>query len=613
MATFTVTYDAGTAGRLTNADATTGFTADGATPTAEPDFVYQGSGSVSILVKLSEVGMYYTSSSTDMTTPKVVLFKVIQTNYGAIDGNGLQVRVGSGTGAYAYYYLYTASTYPTSGGWQLVAIDPNETGWRTGTTGSPSLSAATYWAIRSDCSATAKTQNVALDAIDVFAVGTGLTGVGGDGASADGTFADFLSFDEGTSTNRYGIVSSKSGIYYVNGVLTIGSATETDFADSNRVLVFPQQYVSTGFCGIDWNLSNTNSVMSATNCVFNARGSNYGGTRDTRPDHDVYGTNGSLSLDGSTFNVFRKATLNTKVSAEGCTFINGGNIAANGASMIGSVVSGSSVAIDGSALTWNVPTDTDGYLDDMTFTKGGFAHHAIELGVTSPSSVTLRGVTFSGFNASNSQNDSVIYVAKASNSVTINAVSCSGTVSYKSAGATVTVVVDPVTLSVDVVDINTGDPISGARVWVPVASAIGGWPYEDSVSITRSGSTATVSHTAHGLSTNDWVWVQGATEDEYNITAQITKINDDSYSYTVTGTPTTPAGGSPTATFVVISTTTDAFGNASASYSYADNQPISGRVRTASGAGPYYKTAPITGSIDSTKGLTVTVQMIPDE
>lgn len=64
-------------------------------------------------------------------------------------------------------------------------------------------------------------------------------------------------------------------------------------------------------------------------------------------------------------------------------------------------------------------------------------------------------------------------------------------------------------------------------------------------SITRSGSTATVSLTKHNLADGDTVTISGATQAEYNITAVITYIGLNTFSYQVSGTPATPATGSP--------------------------------------------------------------------
>ena len=197
--------------------------------------------------------------------------------------------------------------------------------------------------------------------------------------------------------------------------------------------------------------------------------------------------------------------------------------------------------------------------------------------------------------------------------MTINVIGCTGNITYKTAGATVVLVVDPVTLAVHVQNINTGTALAGARVWVPVTSTAGGKPYNATVTITRSGATATVAHTGHGMATNDWIWITGCTDPLYNGTFQITKTSADAYTYVMAGTPgTSPAAGSPKATFVVLNGVTNGTGDISASYSWLAAQPVNGRVRSATGAGPFYKTAPATGTISTTAGLALTVQMIPD-
>jgi len=61
--------------------------------------------------------------------------------------------------------------------------------------------------------------------------------------------------------------------------------------------------------------------------------------------------------------------------------------------------------------------------------------------------------------------------------------------------------------------------------------------------ITRSGSTATVSCTGHGYLTGQFIEVRGADQSAYNGDVQITVINANSFSYAVTGTPSTPATG----------------------------------------------------------------------
>lgn len=66
-------------------------------------------------------------------------------------------------------------------------------------------------------------------------------------------------------------------------------------------------------------------------------------------------------------------------------------------------------------------------------------------------------------------------------------------------------------------------------------------------SITRIAATATVTITNHGLLTGDYVKIAGANEAEYNGTYQITKTGANTFTYSVTGVPATPATGTITA------------------------------------------------------------------
>lgn len=66
--------------------------------------------------------------------------------------------------------------------------------------------------------------------------------------------------------------------------------------------------------------------------------------------------------------------------------------------------------------------------------------------------------------------------------------------------------------------------------------------------ITRVAAVATVNLPSHGYSTGDIRTHEGADQAEYNVTATITKIDGDNYSFSVSGTPATPATGTITAT-----------------------------------------------------------------
>jgi hypothetical protein len=447
MAAFSVAFD-GT--RVVDASVTTNWTAETATPTAETDYFYQGTGCISCQIKTAETGFYYTSASTSMTG-KTWLAKVIITNKDALDGNGIVLRIGSATTAYYNYNIYSATTYPIPGGWQIVAIDPNVSQWRTGTTGSPNLGAVIYWAVRADCSATSKAPNLGIDAIDWVTNGTGLTGTGGDGASADGTFTDFVTADEGTANNRWGVVATRGGILYVTGVLTIGTATETDFTDSNRVLVFTDNRVTNGFCGVDFGLQNASSVISITNTLFNGRGT-LTGSDDTRPDFTATGTSGTLALTSCTFNTFRNIDLTSTCTLTSCNFVSGLKITQSSAVLNGCVISGATTATGVAFITSNNPANISNC--EFTFSAG----HAIE--ITTAGTYSFSGNFFTGYGADGT-NSAAIY-NNSGGAVTLNITSGSTPTVRNGAGASTTIN-NAVTLTITTVNTSNA-PLSGINV-----------------------------------------------------------------------------------------------------------------------------------------------------
>lgn len=70
-----------------------------------------------------------------------------------------------------------------------------------------------------------------------------------------------------------------------------------------------------------------------------------------------------------------------------------------------------------------------------------------------------------------------------------------------------------------------------------------GYPTQSITSITRSGSTATATKASHGYSNGNIISISGAVEDEYNGNVQIFNVSTDTFDYTVSGTPSSPATG----------------------------------------------------------------------
>jgi hypothetical protein len=458
----TVTFDAGAGGRLDAAENTGAWSADGVSPAQEPDFVYHGTYSISAKIKTTEAGYYCTTASTDMTTPKVWLCKILATNKDALTGVNLRVRIGSSTSAYYYYELFSPTTYPIAGGWQIVPIDPNVSAYRTGSSGTPSLSGVTIFYLRADFSTTAKSENVALDAIDVITSGTGLTVTG-----SSSVFQDFIDFDEGTYTNRYGIVTTKGGVLFITGVLTIGSATATAFDDSYQTLVFPTGRFSTGFCGVDVSLANASTDVALASCTLIGRGSlNYlSSGQDTRPDFTVTNTSGVFAMDACTLINFRALTFTSTCTITDSSFVTSLSLTQAQATFDNCTFDSPTNTTSNAFITAVDPSD----FSNCSFISGG-AGHALELTSASGSPFTFDGNTFSGYSGTpgsnltpgTGSNDAAIF-NNSGTDITINLTNTSSIPSVRNAASCTTTINNNVTYTITVQD-EGASVIVGAQV-----------------------------------------------------------------------------------------------------------------------------------------------------
>ena len=496
MAAFTVSAPSANVERLDDAQSNTNWTGS---DSVETDYYWNSNAGettfacIAQQIKTNRDDHYLTASvgtladttdfSTATGTRKVAVLKVIMTNALAADGNGIELYVGSADGNSVGYYVFGNSgttghdkDYPAVLGWQVVCIDPavyedNTTagnkGYGGGTmrlnTAGPTLTAIDTYQFVADAAAQAKAPNFGAGAVDVVVHGKGLLGV--DGSTGDGTFVDFVTYDYDTVSNRYGIVTQSQGILYVNGVIQLGeSATATFFTDTNRTLVFPEHYVFTGFCGVDFDIQNASTDINITNCVFNGRGNAYeagastgAAAHDTRPDYDVTGTSGAILVNGCTFNGYRQLTLTSVCDFQSNSFASGGeSITVADANIAGSSFSGFTGAADDAYIDWNTNSNGATDLADLTFAKGTNAHHAISFGTSSATTINLNVWTVSGFNASDGQNDSVLHFQDRGSDTTwtINVSGNSGTISYKKAraGDTVSVLTDQRTVTINARD-----------------------------------------------------------------------------------------------------------------------------------------------------------------
>jgi len=557
----------------------------------ESDYFIQGISCISRNPFSSSIrGMLYNSSQTVPAGDAVFMWCWcgVSAAINTEAGGGMQICIGNLTTAFKAWYVRGSDTYQY-GGWICIPVDPTIT--EDVAVGAPT-SVTSQFGVRWDVPAAGPARGFPF-AIDAIRRGRTLTITDGD----SGGYATFVlaAAENDDQTNRWGLFQEIDGGYLQQGLFLMGTAgLAVDFRDANRnIAIADTKKVGANFN--EFEVRNASSNLEWTNIVIAPLGTTSRGRfvnsnnatiskigcSFTRMDTFVYGSNSTL-----TDTTFRQCALVTQSSATftNCTF-------------------------EESRATSALLSNNPGLVSGCRFVSDGTGH-AIE--ITTAGSYTFDDNEFSGYaGADGSTGNEAIY-NNSGGAVTLNVSGGVGVYSVRnSAGSTTTVVQGAVTLAVTVLDANN-DPIENAIVLVRAVA--GPLPANASVSITRASTTATVTHTAHGLDTGDKVLILGCAELEYNNVHEITVTGVDSYTYTVAGSPATPATGTPTSTFVALTGLTNASGQISASRVYSANQPISGRVRKSTPADPpLYKARVFPGTLLSASGLVVTVPMELDE
>lgn len=392
--------------------------------TLDTDIKVEGANAVSGIFRADAATGYYTAASAPITAAGKTFRGWILTNnlpYMEPESNGgYELLVYDGTNT-AYRTVFGQDTY--AGGWFNVVYDMDSI---TGVT----LANVRRWGYRAQHSASAKNAINTWADVMRYLDGYSMTG----GTSGDKVrLVDVATVDK---TNAYGVVNNYEGIYYATGTITLGTGATSHYFEMNGdVIVFLAKPVKAGLYKISGVGSGTNILI--TGSVLRANGT----TDATRFILDFSESNlASLSFTNNLVVRAGAVTFKDGQTATGNTFSNCGQITPNGANMSGSLVSAYAGTADSSAMIYDVNLDPIGELDNMSFTKGSTATHAITFGTSSPTTVTLNGLKFSGYNASNGQNDSTLYFARTTGTVTVNLSGVTGNVSYKTAGATISIV-----------------------------------------------------------------------------------------------------------------------------------------------------------------------------
>ena len=386
---------------------------------------------------------------------------------------GMRIGIGSGSGDIDLWNAqgndYGRNPY---GGWANVAIDPEFAGGYDERVGSPTPGEYRYfWSAPFLLSAVSKGNPHCVDAIRYGRAE--LIVRGGNDSSAD--FCTFLGMAAANDADlaRWGLFQEQFGTYLWKGLMTLGeSGTEVDFFDSNRVIIVddtPRTYRA--FNRIEIN--DVNSIVDWSSISFISTAILSPGQFEVIDDA-VVNMDGCSFTDMDTF-IFQSNSTIINTIFQGC-----GPIAGAGGIFTGSKVLESSIDVDSdssvafpdkSAFIWDVNVNPDGKLDDMTFVKGANTHHAIEFGTTSPTTMTIRGMTTSGFNSANDHDDSTFHILRDSGDVTINVVDGVGNFSYRTEGANVTIntgktlTLTGLPLGAEITIMRAGDDSSAAELY----------------------------------------------------------------------------------------------------------------------------------------------------
>lgn len=474
-------------GEITDAETTTGWAAyggGGAGLDNNADIAMQGSFCVAKQITNADKGVYFTGSASLAAGDHIFAWLFCGTP-GLTDtkqNKGASILVGSGSNAYCQYHVEGNDTYGASGRVaKCYAVDYSvrntnaSAPYRTAT-GNPGAS-PTVFGGGLVTTASVKGFNLGVDAIR-FGTGAYLTGgeliSEGDASDNPATFAGFQAYNDGIS-NRFGLLTRVGGGYELQGRFAIGqnaskTATRCVFKDSDRsIAIVDTEHAASTFNQIVVDQAST--YCEWTNISFTALGT-------TAPGNIAINA-GTFNATGGTWTGLGTIGLSSGSTIDGTTFRQTGVVTQNGASISSATFDRCATVVSDTPASFT----NNAFVGDGTTTPG----HAIDFGTisggTSGSPITINWSNSldNGANASvwegSTQGQTAGTQGTANDAIVVNVTAGSFCKIAVGAGATIPTVqntgtgtleitANEVTLTITVVDIDTGSPIEGAMVYV---------------------------------------------------------------------------------------------------------------------------------------------------
>lgn len=422
--------------------------------------------------------------------------------------------------------------------------------------------------------------------VDAISVGTGYRITNGDAGSTEGKFSDFVTFEENTTSGRFGALRGISGIVFPRCKLYIGAAsgaTNTEFIDSGFTVIWEKALLSDGA---------SSAVASDFYALHVEKGS---GTTDVTlsngflsslSPHEVYiDFAGATSVNLTNVRVSRGRLidLDSAVAWSGGTISDSGTLDLGGSPTLSDIQFLNPT--DSVAMEVNATSEMDN-VSNITFDGagvGGLGSCAIRLnlgGGAGPFSVDFNNIQFQ--NRVSGSHD-VLVPSDVVGNITINILNGGDTPTVNNQGSGTVTIVNAVNLEVTVLDKSDNGPVELAQVAIYQTS--------DNTELMNED-TATVG-------------VPFVVGEHYRIvtvgTTDFTAIGASSNTPGVVFTATGAGSGTGTATN----------GKASQTFSFPGDTPIYVRVRKSSTGATKYIPFSTTGTIKST-GFTLTAVIEED-
>ncbi len=392
----------------------------------------------------------------------------------------------------------------------------------------------------------------------------------------------------------------------------------SDMSESDETLTFENPVYDAG-ATIDSALNEIGLVgadadnVTLTRCGIIASEPDEAVATDANREFDISGS-ADFDLDTCVFRGFNGTAAvalgGSGQAIDGTTFDACGQVTA-GAAVIRDPIFRAAIDAAG-AFFWDENTDID---------RGAFFSDGTGYGIqyrptgAGPFTENLDGFTFDGY-GSDETADAAVHINPVTTTVTITFNITDGTEPTYDEDAgysgTFTSVPSPVVLRITVVDGRDLSVVEGAFVFIKANTGSEPLPFEESCTLTQTGGTATADHTAHGMATNDKIFIEGANEADYNGVHTITVTGANAYTFPIDSGADSPATGTITCTWVAISGFTDSGGEIQLSRVLTADQTVAGDVRKKSHS-PVFVDGPVAGTYDSVDGFAQIVQLVIDE